>query len=108
MEKSDIYNWLQEVEHPAKEGMNLLQLGMVDAVEVAEGRIHVTLAFPKRPDPLKNYLIGAAQACLYRHAPGGTEIAWRLRYDEGVDPDSPEVRRRCAQALARLREQMGV
>ena len=74
MEKSDIYNWLQEVEHPAKEGMNLLQLGMVDAVEVAEGRIHVTLAFPKRPDPLKNYLIGAAQACLYRHAPGGTEI----------------------------------
>ena len=74
MEKSDIYNWLQEVEHPAKEGMNLLQLGMVDAVEVAQGRIHVTLAFPKRPDPLKNYLIGAAQACLYRHAPGGTEI----------------------------------
>lgn len=43
-----------------------------------------------------------------RRAPGGTEIAWRLRYDEGVDPDSPEVRRRCAQALARLREQMGV
>lgn len=74
MTKADIFEWLQEVVHPAKGEMNLLQLGMVDAVEVSEGRIHVTLAFPKRPDPLKNYLIGAAQACLYRHAPGGTEI----------------------------------
>ena len=36
--------------------------------------MHVTLAFPKRPDPLKNYLVGAVQACLYRNAPGGTEI----------------------------------
>ena len=74
MTKADIFQWLQEVVHPAKGEMNVLQLGMVDAVEVAEGRVHVTLAFPKRPDPLKNYLIGAVQACLYRHAPGGTEI----------------------------------
>ena len=74
MERTDIYNWLQEVVHPAKGEMNLLQLGMVDDVEVNEGRIHVTLAFPKRPDPLKNYLVGAVQACLYRRAPGGTEI----------------------------------
>ena len=34
----------------------------------------MTLGFPKRPDPLKNYLVGAVQACLYRHLPGGTEI----------------------------------
>lgn len=74
MTNADIFQWLQEVVHPAKGEMNVLQLGMVDAVEVAEGRVHVTLAFPKRPDPLKNYLIGAVQACLYRHAPGGTEI----------------------------------
>ncbi len=74
MNESDIRQWLQEVQHPAKGDQNVVQLGMVEAVELAPGRIHVTLGFPKRPDPLKNYLIGAVQACLYRHAPGGTEI----------------------------------
>ena len=67
-------NWLQEVQHPAKGDQSIVALGMVENVEATEGRIKVTLAFPKRPDPLKNYLVGAVQACLYRHAPGGTEI----------------------------------
>ena len=72
--KNDILNWLQEVQHPAKEDQSVVALGLVDKIEVADGRIHVTLGFPKRPDPLKNYLVGAVQACLYRNAPGGTEI----------------------------------
>ena len=71
---NDIMNWLQEVQHPAKGDQSIVALGMVENVEATEGRIKVTLAFPKRPDPLKNYLVGAVQACLYRHAPGGTEI----------------------------------
>ena len=71
----EILQWLQEVQHPAKGDQSIVALGMVDKIEVAEdGGIHLTLAFPKRPDPLKNYLVGAAQACLYRHAPGGTKI----------------------------------
>ncbi len=74
MDQTDILQWLQEVQHPAKEDQSIVTLGMVDKIELADGSIHVTLAFPKRPDPLKNYLIGAVQACLYRHAPGGTEI----------------------------------
>ncbi len=69
-----ILEWLQEVQHPAKGDQSIVALGMVENIEEADGRIHVTLAFPKRPDPLKNYLIGAVQACLYRHAPGGTQI----------------------------------
>ena len=74
MDKNQILSWLGEVTHPAKNDAPLAALGMIDSVEVTPKSIHVTLAFPKRPDPLKNYLIGAAQACLYRHAPGGTEI----------------------------------
>ena len=74
MDQTDILQWLQEVQHPAKEDQSIVTLGMVDNIELADGSIHVTLAFPKRPDPLKNYLIGAVQACLYLHAPGGTEI----------------------------------
>ena len=71
---SEILDWLQEVQHPAKGDQSIVALGMVEDIKADEGRIKVTLAFPKRPDPLKNYLVGAVQACLYRHAPGGTEI----------------------------------
>ena len=74
MNQGEIIGWLQEVQHPAKGDQNVVALGMVENVEAEEGRIKVTLAFPKRPDPLKNYLVGAVQACLYRHAPGGTAI----------------------------------
>ena len=71
---SEILEWLQEVQHPAKGDQSIVALGMVDNIETSDNSIHVTLAFPKRPDPLKNYLVGAVQACLYRHAPGGTDI----------------------------------
>ena len=74
MNQGEILAWLQEVQHPAKGDQSIVALGMVENVEAEEGRIKVTLAFPKRPDPLKNYLVGAVQACLYRHAPGGTSI----------------------------------
>ena len=75
MDRSEVLTWLLDVVHPAKNDASLVSLGMVSDVTVEEGRIHVTLAFPKRPDPLKNYLVGAVQACLYRHAPAGTEIS---------------------------------
>ncbi len=71
---NEILEWLQEVQHPAKGDQSIVALGMVDHIETSDNAIHVTLAFPKRPDPLKNYLVGAVQACLYRHAPGGTQI----------------------------------
>ena len=74
MNNNEILRWLQEVQHPAKGDQSIVALGMVEEIKCEEGRIHVTLAFPKRPDPLKNYLVGAVQACLYRNAPGGTEI----------------------------------
>ncbi len=74
MNKGEILNWLHEVQHPAKGDQSVVALGMVEAIETEENKVHVTLAFPKRPDPLKNYLVGAVQACLYRHLPGGTEI----------------------------------
>ena len=74
MNQDEIRQWLQEVQHPAQGDQSLVALGMVDKIACADGSVRVTLAFPKRPDPLKNYLIGAVQACLYRHLPGGTDI----------------------------------
>ena len=74
MKKEEVLQWLQEVQHPGRGDMNIVALGMVQEIDAEEGRVKVTLAFPKRPDPLKSYLVGAAQACLYRHLPGGTQI----------------------------------
>ncbi|MBO5595751.1 MAG: Mrp/NBP35 family ATP-binding protein [Bacteroidales bacterium] len=74
MNEKEILQWLQEVQHPAKEDQNVVALGLVEKIDLADNAVHVTLGFPKRPDPLKNYLVGAVQACLYRHLPGGMEI----------------------------------
>ena len=77
MDQQQIINILSTVLHPAQEDRSIVELGLVDEVSVADGKVSVTLAFPKRPDPLKNYLEGAAKAALYRELPGGTEIEVR-------------------------------
>ena len=86
MNKTEILQWLQEVQHPAKEDQSVVALGLVEEIDIEEGRVHVTLAFPKRPDPLKNYLVGAVEACLYRHLPGGTEIKVDTVVKEAAKP----------------------
>lgn len=86
MNKNEVYQWLLEVQHPAQEEKNVVELGLVQEIELADGSIKVTLGFPKRPDPLKNYLIGAVRACIYRHAPGGTEITVESVVKEPAKP----------------------
>ena len=74
MEITDIKNWLCEVEHPAKGDKNLVELGMIENIEVAENKISVTLSFAKHRDPLAEYLIGSAKAAIIRNAPAGTDV----------------------------------
>ena len=77
MTEQQVLQWLREVQHPGRDDKDIVSLGMVSNIEISEGKVVVTLAFPKRPDPLKNYLVGAAQAAIYRYAPGGTEVEVR-------------------------------
>ena len=74
MDRNQIMEWLAAVEHPGKEDKSIVELGMVEAVEADGNKVSVTLAFPKRPDPLKQYLIGAVKAAIYRNAPGYVEV----------------------------------
>ncbi len=95
MTKEDILQALREVHHPAKADRDLVDLGMVADIQIlpgeseqsdaggsggnaprhnAEGgvtttQVVVTLSFPKRRDPLAEYLIGSARAALIRHLP---------------------------------------
>ena len=72
--KSDVLGWLSQVQHPGQGDKSIVSLGLVQDIDISDGLIKITLAFPKKPDPLKQYLEGAARAAVYRNAPGGTEV----------------------------------
>jgi ATP-binding protein involved in chromosome partitioning len=74
MTEKEVFGWLADVQHPGKDDKDIVSLGMVEEVTVTEGKVAVTLGVGKRPDPLKNYLVGAVRAAVYRNAPGGTEV----------------------------------
>ena len=86
MTESEIFDWLRQVQHPAQGDKDIVELGIVDSVDILDGAICVTLAFPKRPDPLKNYLVGAAQAAIYRNAPAGTPVEVKTIVKDPVKP----------------------
>ena len=86
MTEKEVFGWLAEVQHPGKDDKDIVSLGMVEEVTVSDGKVVVTLAFGKRPDPLKNYLEGAVRATVYRNAPGGTEIEVKTVVKEEAKP----------------------
>ena len=73
MTVEQIKEFLREVHHPAKDDRDIVELGMVQAVEVADGAVTVTLGFPKQRDPLKKYILGATRATLIRHLGQGVK-----------------------------------
>ena len=89
MDINQIKNWLIEVEHPAKADKNLVELGMIENIEVAENKISVTLGFAKHRDPLAEYLIGSAKAAIIRNAPAGTEVEVKSIVKEAAPKKKP-------------------
>jgi len=71
--EKEIIEFLKEVHHPGRSDRDIVDLGLVDGVSVAPDAVTVTLAFPKRRDPLTEYLVGATRACLVRHLPSGVQ-----------------------------------
>ena len=66
MTNEDVLKILREVRHPARQDRDIVDLGMVSSVRVSSEGVTVTLAFPKRRDPLAEYLIGATRAAQIR------------------------------------------
>ena len=62
MTEKEILELLRNVRHPGKGDKDIVELGMVHSVDGSK----VVLAFPKRRDPLAEYLIGASRAALIR------------------------------------------
>lgn len=89
MNISQIRTWLQQVEHPAKGDRNIVELGMVDNIEIAENSVVVTLSFAKHRDPLAEYLIGSAKAAIIRNAPEGTSVEIKTIVKEPAPKKKP-------------------
>ena len=86
MTREEILQALREVRHPARQDRDIVDLGMVADVETEKGHVTVTLAFPKRRDPLAEYLIGSTRAALVRHLPAGVEAEVRTVVVEDEKP----------------------
>ena len=86
MTKEEIISILKEVKHPAKGEQSLVALGMVKEVEIQGDAVAVTLAFPKRRDPLAEYLVGSARAALNRHLPEGLKAEVKTVVEEDPKP----------------------
>lgn len=84
--KSDVLGWLSSVQHPGQGDKSIVSLGLVQDIDITEGSVRIVLAFPKKPDPLKQYLVGAARAAVYRNAPGGTEVEVEAVVKEPASP----------------------
>ena len=69
MSEQEIIAFLKEVHHPGKQDRDIVDLGMLHSVEINGSNVTVTLAFPKRRDPLSEYLIGATRATLIKNLP---------------------------------------
>ncbi|MBO4434835.1 MAG: Mrp/NBP35 family ATP-binding protein [Bacteroidales bacterium] len=74
MTEKEIFGWIAGIQHPGREDKTIAELGILQEVSLEGSSVTVTLAFPKRPDALKNYLVGAVKAAIYREAPEGTSV----------------------------------
>lgn len=74
MDREKIIEYLKEVRHPGKGDKNIVELEMVSGIEIDGEAVSVTLSFPKRRDPLTEYLVGSARASLVRNCPEGTLV----------------------------------
>ena len=66
MTQAEVYQTLRSVRHPGQGDRTLEELGMIHSVECSGEAVKVVLGFPKRRDPLAEYLIGATRAALIR------------------------------------------
>ena len=86
MKQNEVAKWLFDVQHPAKNDKNVVELGMVEKIEIEENKVIVTLSFSKHRDPLAEYLVDSTRASIIRHAPEGTQVEVRTIIKDEAEP----------------------
>ncbi|MBQ9660764.1 MAG: Mrp/NBP35 family ATP-binding protein [Bacteroidales bacterium] len=101
MTKEDILQALREVHHPARQDRDIVDLGMVKDIEISAEKVSITLAFPKRRDPLTEYLVGSARAALIRHLPSSVQTEVKAVV---VEDDKPAKKKGLGLGLEQIAE----
>lgn len=96
LSEDDVRAALRTVEDP-EAGMSVLDLGLVYAISVAQGRVQVEMTMTSPACPASDYIVDEAAAAIRAAAPEGTDVEVRLVWDP---PWTPE--RMSAEAQARF------
>ena len=109
MTERQILDLIREVRHPGKGDRDLVDLGMVTDIRTGDDFVEVDLGFPKRRDPLADYLIGSVRAALYRALPGGTRIEVKgVVVEEAKPKKQNNVNELTLEELSQVRHIIGV
>ena len=106
IESGEILRALAEVTHPAQDDRNLVDLRMVEDIEVTGNKVVVTLGFPKKQDPLKDYLTGAVRAAVIRRFPEA-EVEVKTVVNE-APPKKQDIRDLTLDGLSSVRHIIGI
>jgi metal-sulfur cluster biosynthetic enzyme len=77
---------LRQVDDP-EAGMNIVDLGLVYVVEVAEGSVHVDMTMTTAACPMAEMILGEARSAIEQIVPPGTVVDIRLVWDPPWTPD---------------------
>jgi len=77
---------LRQVEDP-EAGMNIVDLGLVYAVEVVGGTVHVDMTMTTAACPMADMIVDQAREAIGAIVPGGTAVDVRLVWDPPWTPD---------------------
>ena len=104
---ADLLKILSSVQHPGQGDRNIVELGMVAEAELSDGKAVVMLGFPRRRDPLTEYLVGAARAALIRNLPQGTVVEVNTKVMEEA-PRKPQPPKLGLEQLTNVRHIIGI
>lgn len=86
MTEQQILEILGEVRHPGQGDKSLIELKMVKDVAVTDGKVTITLRFPKRRDPLTEYLVGSTRAAVIRNCGKDVDVEVNTVIEEQPAP----------------------
>lgn len=85
-DESAIHDALKTVEDP-EAGMNIVDLGLVYAVEVGEDRVSVDMTMTTAACPMSDMLVDQVRDAVSAASPTGTRVDVRLVWDPPWTPD---------------------
>jgi metal-sulfur cluster biosynthetic enzyme len=85
VDESAVYDALREVDDP-EAGMNIVDLGLVYAVDVADDRVRIEMTMTTPACPVADMLVEQAKAAVAAMVPAGTAVDVDLVWDPIWNP----------------------